>query len=54
MRWGDFIEETGPVVTGHILDDVELLFQQACDSIEVLEQFDKTKPFKIGWYIEQE
>lgn len=53
MRWGDYLEETGPTEVKHILDDADLLHEQLRMSIVRLEQFDSTKPFRIGWYIEQ-
>jgi len=53
MRWGDYLEESGPTIVQDILDDAGLLHEQIKASVTHLEQFDKTKPFRIGWYIEQ-
>lgn len=50
MRWGDFVDGTSET-RSHIL---ELLRDQAERSIPLLEGLDMSKPFRIGWFVEQD
>jgi hypothetical protein len=52
MKWGDFIDDTGGS-TADVLHDLDLMFQQAKESVPLLEGFNPAKPFRIMWTIEE-
>jgi len=52
MEWGDYInlDDTADVEAA-----TNLLSKQIVESVDVgLQQFDASKPFRLGWYIEQD
>lgn len=58
MKWGDYIEyhpEDDWLNYDNITEALTLLRDQASESVLTgLIGFDHTKPYKVGWYIEQE